>query len=148
MTTTGPTPTTPRLGLPKPIDDATTWGDDYRRAMDALDAHPGVLMVLDGTVPAVPYDGQIIVEQVSHRLLTYSATTRRWTPPVTASPTYRHDQGVSASQWMIVHSLGYLPNVSAFDTIGVNAHGDVTHLSATTLTIDFQFPFGGYAVLS
>lgn len=40
---------TPNLGLSKPADNDIDWGDEYRGAMDILDANPGIKVVADTT---------------------------------------------------------------------------------------------------
>lgn len=52
---------TPNLGLVRVPDDADSWGDEYRAALDALDAHPGVATVV--ALPETPWVGQIVFHE-------------------------------------------------------------------------------------
>lgn len=72
LATVPPPTTTPKLGLPKPYDDDDAWGDDYRAAMDVLDAHPGIRAVTSVTQVATPFDGQLVYESGTARYLGYS----------------------------------------------------------------------------
>jgi hypothetical protein len=67
---------------------------------------------------------------------------------------YRHVQSSPSSHWEIVHNLGYKPGgVFVTDSAGTQHTGKVTHIDATTLTIDFTVngqpaEFSGEAELS
>jgi hypothetical protein len=61
---------------------------------------------------------------------------------------YRHVQNATASSWVIVHSLGYEPNVAVFDSGGTQVIGDITHNSVNQLTVTFSSAFSGVAYLS
>ena len=62
---------------------------------------------------------------------------------------YRHVQGVSASQWVITHNLGYRPGGIYVQDSGAFEHQpEVTHDSDNQITLDFVASFTGEAYLS
>ncbi len=73
-------------------------------------------------------------------------------PPTSAPPpvlAYRHAQPVPATQWLIVHNLGFRPSgVLVTDTGGTVVEGAVAHLDPSTTTITFGLPISGIADLS
>ncbi len=72
-------------------------------------------------------------------------------PPVggDGGPTaYVHNQGTVAASWIVVHNLGFFPNVTVIDSSGAMVEGDVAHIDDTTLTIQFSGAFTGVAYLS
>jgi hypothetical protein len=68
--------------------------------------------------------------------------------PGSAPQAYVHDQSVPSDTWVIVHDLGYQPNVTVVDSAQTNIEGQVNYDSDTQITITFTFPFGGKAYLS
>jgi hypothetical protein len=61
---------------------------------------------------------------------------------------YVHNQIAPASVWIVTHSLGFFPNVSAFDSADTMVEGEVIHNDSTSLTINFSAAFSGKAYLS
>jgi hypothetical protein len=61
---------------------------------------------------------------------------------------YRHNQNAVSDFWTITHNLGFLPNVTVFNSADGMVEGNVVHTSINSLTIDFSASFSGYAVLS
>jgi len=61
---------------------------------------------------------------------------------------YVHNQGTVAASWIVVHNLGFFPNVTVIDSSGATVEGDVAHIDDTTLTIQFSGDFTGVAYLS
>ena len=61
---------------------------------------------------------------------------------------YVHNQGVAAASWVIVHNLGYFPNVTVEDSTGVTIEGEIVHNTANQLTLTFSGSFSGVAYLS
>jgi hypothetical protein len=61
---------------------------------------------------------------------------------------YRHNQLVADSIWVILHNLGYMPNVQIFDSAHEEIIGSIEHDDETGLTIAFSAATGGYALLS
>ena len=59
-----------------------------------------------------------------------------------------HSQDLPSSLWRVEHGLGKRPAVTVFDSAGTQVEGDVEHLDASTLTIEFAYPFGGAAYLN
>lgn len=57
-------------------------------------------------------------------------------------------QASAASTWVVLHNLGFYPDVQVFDTNGDQVEGDVTHNSVDQLTIVFSAPFSGDAYLN
>lgn len=61
---------------------------------------------------------------------------------------YVHSQGTVAASWIVVHNLGFFPNVTVIDSSGATCEGDVAHIDSNTLTIQFSGGFTGTAYLS
>ena len=61
---------------------------------------------------------------------------------------YQHVQIAAASTWTINHNLHFPPNITAFDSGGSQVEGNVVHINANTLTIQFSVAISGNAVLS
>lgn len=61
---------------------------------------------------------------------------------------YYHQQMVPSSTWTIVHSLGYRPAVTTFDTQNDEIEGEVVHTDVNTVVVNFSVSVGGTAVLS
>jgi hypothetical protein len=72
------------------------------------------------------------------------------TPPLSALPpnNYLHFQGVADSVWVIVHSLGFHPNVTVVNSAGQQVEGDVEYLDPNSLQVTFIGSFAGSAFLS
>lgn len=69
-------------------------------------------------------------------------------PTGPAGSTYRHVQGSPSSSWVIVHNLGFYPNVAILDSTGELVEGDIDHVSMNELVASFSSPFSGEANLS
>lgn len=61
---------------------------------------------------------------------------------------YTHDQGSPSATWTVTHNLGYRPNVAVVDSAGTVVEGLVTYVDSDTLTVEFEYPFGGKAYCS
>jgi hypothetical protein len=67
-------------------------------------------------------------------------------PPVLG---YHHEQPTPASEWRIVHRLGFRPaGVQVTDADGDDVLGVATHPDLTTTVIRFAVPLAGTADLS
>lgn len=167
---------TPNLSLSRPLDDSDNWGDDYREAMEILDAHPGSLICTSTTHPSTPFDGQCIFETDTKNVLVWANGI--WDefvllselpdpipgppggpgppgedgPPGPPGPTptisYVHDQITPALVWTIVHNLGFFPNISVVDSGGNEVEGVVRYIDQNTVEVTFTAAFGGKAYLS
>lgn len=68
---------------------------------------------------------------------------------VSSSPdNYTHVQSVPATDWIVVHNLGYNPVVRTESSTGVDIEGVITHDDLNQLTITFSQPVTGTAYLS
>lgn len=67
-------------------------------------------------------------------------------PPGTTGLTY--NQTTSSTVWSISHNLGFYPNVQSFDTVGVEIHGTIEHVSENLVHIYHGAPEQGVAYLS
>jgi hypothetical protein len=67
---------------------------------------------------------------------------------IPAAVSYRHVQSSAQTTWSITHNLHFRPNVTAFDSAGNIAEGNVTHTNVNLLTIQFSAAISGTAVLS
>ena len=61
---------------------------------------------------------------------------------------YYHTQVGVSDTWVIVHNLGYRPNVATFNSADSQVEGEVVHDSTIQMTVTFSSAFSGYAVLS
>jgi len=61
---------------------------------------------------------------------------------------YVHIQGVPSTDWIIVHNLSFIPNVTVVDTTEVQCEGEVKHLNESVVQVRFSIPFSGKAYLS
>lgn len=68
--------------------------------------------------------------------------------PGGAAQAYAHVQDVPADTWDVVHSLGFRPNVTVFDSAGSQVEGDLAHVSSAELILTFAGAFAGTAYLS
>jgi hypothetical protein len=70
---------TPNLGLEKPADNDITWGDDYRAAMDTLDANPGTAQVADEAarvaLEAASWEGRLVYQKDTDILYKYEGSS-------------------------------------------------------------------------
>lgn len=156
-----PAPETSRLGLPLIPDDADNWGDDYRRAMVYLDAHPGIAIYDDGQRPPNPFPDQIILERQSHRLLQFADGS--WVTltaeagvgpqgppgPAGAPGTVElvYTQSVADTDWWIPHAFTRKPDVTTYDAEGDQIHGQVSTSTPGFVHVSFGVPMTGSAVL-
>ena len=68
--------------------------------------------------------------------------------PTSGDKNYVHDQFTPASTWVINHPLNKKVAVTATDTAGTEVEGKVTINNGNQVTIEFNFPFSGEAVLN
>ena len=61
---------------------------------------------------------------------------------------YVHDQFSPSSLWVIEHNLDKKPSVSVVDTAGNLVEGAIQYIDDNKLTIEFNYPFSGYAYLN
>ena len=61
---------------------------------------------------------------------------------------YTHNQSSPATQWTVVHNLGFKPNVTVFNSAGDIVEGDIVHNSSNQLTLQFSATMSGTAQLS
>lgn len=66
----------------------------------------------------------------------------------TGVATYEHRQDVASATWMIVHDLGFNPNVTVIDSAGEVVEGEISYLSGVSLLLSFSGAFVGVAYLS
>jgi hypothetical protein len=61
---------------------------------------------------------------------------------------YDHIQDEVSNAWVIVHNLGFKPNVTVQDSAGSIYEGEITYTNSDSLTITFSAAFSGKAFLS
>lgn len=61
---------------------------------------------------------------------------------------FTFEQQTDSASWSITHNLGYRPNVTVQEYGNITVEGQVTHMSANYLTIEFNTAISGYAYLS
>lgn len=69
-------------------------------------------------------------------------------PGSPANANYTHTQNAVSADWTITHSLGFQPNVSAFDSGGSQVEGEVERVDNNNLVLHFTSAFAGQAFLS
>lgn len=68
--------------------------------------------------------------------------------PVSGDKHYIHDQHNPSDVWIIYHPLNKKPSVTITDTAGTLVEGEVKYNSLSQVTITFNFPFNGQAILN
>lgn len=69
-------------------------------------------------------------------------------PPGSGGASYVHDQMTPSATWVVVHNMGYYPNVTVEDSGGNEHFPDLVYDSANQLTLTFNAANGGKAYLS
>lgn len=70
-------------------------------------------------------------------------------PPVPgAGGSFTYTQTTPSATWVIVHNLGFYPNVTITDSAGDEVEGDVQYDSVNQVTLSFASAFSGVAHLS
>lgn len=65
-----------------------------------------------------------------------------------ATAAYVHEQTTPSGTWVVMHNLGYRPNVTVIDQVGDEVEGQIAHLSSTELRLTFSAALAGAAYLS
>ena len=65
-----------------------------------------------------------------------------------ARVSYEHIQDVVSNSWVIVHNLGFKPNVTVIDSAGTIYEGEIAYTNTNSLTVSFSAAFSGKAFLS
>lgn len=58
---------------------------------------------------------------------------------------YKHNQTVAATVWNIIHNLGKMPNVIAYDSANTQVEGELTRIDDNSCTLSFTAAFSGVA---
>lgn len=66
----------------------------------------------------------------------------------TGAVSFVHPQTTPSDTWVIVHNLGFYPQITVIDSANTEWLGEVTYDDLNTLTIVFTAAFGGTAYLS
>ena len=61
---------------------------------------------------------------------------------------YQHLQDEVSNTWVILHNLGFKPNVTVQDSAGSIYEGEISYTNSDSLTITFSAAFSGKAFLS
>lgn len=61
---------------------------------------------------------------------------------------YIHIQGLATKVWTVVHNLGKIPSVVAFDSTGSEITGEVVLVSDNEIKLEFNIETSGKAVLN
>jgi hypothetical protein len=64
---------------------------------------------------------------------------------ITGNVYHKHDQMVASDVWLIVHDLGYNPNVSVQDSAGTTWETEIEYIDLNSLYSRSSFPFAGTA---
>jgi hypothetical protein len=100
----------------------TTPGPAGRDGIDGVDGRDGI----DGRDGVDGVDAEFDLAQIS----------------------YTHVQSASASVWVIVHNLGFIPSVSVFDSAGSQLEADLSFPDSNTVVVSLSIPLSGTAHLS
>jgi len=65
-----------------------------------------------------------------------------------AKVSYEHIQDEVNKDWLIVHNLGFKPNVTVIDSAGTIYEGEIAYTNTNSLTVSFSAAFSGKAFLS
>jgi hypothetical protein len=68
-------------------------------------------------------------------------------PPGPAGTGYVHTQAVASNLWVIVHGLGYRPDVQVFNTAGQEVLAAITNIDVNTTNVTPDQPLAGTARL-
>jgi hypothetical protein len=68
--------------------------------------------------------------------------------PAVGNVAYRYVQGSPSATWVIVHNLGWYPNIVVEDSGGSTCEGETTWDNANQVTLTFSAAFAGIAYLS
>jgi hypothetical protein len=68
--------------------------------------------------------------------------------PGPAGGTLKWDQLTPSATWVIVHNLGFFPNITVEDSGGNEHEPNLTYDSINQVTLGFNSAFGGVAYLS
>lgn len=58
------------------------------------------------------------------------------------------EQQVPSDVWIILHNLGFQPNVTVVDSGGTTVEGSISYDSVNQITLTFSAAFSGFAYLS
>lgn len=61
---------------------------------------------------------------------------------------YVHEQATPSASWTVTHNLNAYPVPQIVDSAGNTVEGDITYVSANTLTISFSSAFAGKIFLA
>ena len=61
---------------------------------------------------------------------------------------YQHIQDEVSNTWVVLHNLGFKPNVTVQDSAGTIYEGEISYTNSDSLTITFSSAFSGKAFLS
>ena len=61
---------------------------------------------------------------------------------------FEHIQDEVSNTWLVVHNLGFKPNVTVQDSAGSIYEGEISYTNSDSLTISFSAAFSGKAFLS
>ncbi len=127
---TNPTPTDP-LGSPGPKKHSSQHSD-INDAVEALEAKVGI----DDSDDPTSLDARLTDVETAIETLEIDQG-------------YTHDQAIPSAIWTINHDLGYVPGgISIVDSAGSLVIGEITYITAVTVTVAFQSAFAGKAYLS
>lgn len=95
----------------------------------------------------------IILQAVARPQITFAAAGVQGIPGIPGIPgpsgsslaRYTHTQISPLATWTVAHNLGLRPNVTIATTGGQEVWGEVLHLSANTLMVNFDTPLAGAA---
>lgn len=102
------------------------------------------------TVEDVNQQLVLTVEDTETRIITVSETGPQGIPGEKGEPggIYIHEQSSPAATWTVTHNLNIYPVPQIVDSSGNTVEGDITYVSANTLTVSFSSAFAGKIYLA
>ena len=102
----------------------------------------------NGTIAVVVEEGYAQYQIQTQGGLYSVCNNNAWVQIKTGDKHYVHDQFSPSSLWVIEHNLNKKASVSVVDTAGNLVDGAVKYINDNKLTIEFNYPFSGYAYLN
>lgn len=102
------------------------------------------------TVEDVNQQLVLTVEDTETRIVTVSEPGPQGIPGEKGDPggIYVHEQSTPVSTWTVNHNLNIYPVPQIVDSSGNTVEGDITYVSADTLTVTFSSAFAGKIYLA
>ena len=95
----------------------------------------------------LPVNFKILVGSNKYKIVSYKANGQRLELE-SSDKNWEHDQFTPASIWVIEHPLNKKVSVEITDSAGTTVEGKIVINNGSQVTVEFNFPFSGTAVLN